>query len=107
MNRRTFRISSIPPKLTKGQLEAYLKDLLDNNHPERTKNSFILSLVPYRKYQTATVTFDCEEPSLFAKCKSVGDRAYWTIKDTEIPLVVDCDFLGITPIYSAEEPTVE
>jgi hypothetical protein len=63
--------------------------------------------VPYRNYQTATVTFDCEEPSLFAKCKSMGDRVYWPITGTKLRLSVDCGFLGITPLYSAKEPTVE
>jgi hypothetical protein len=44
---------------------------------------------------------------MFAKCNAVDDREYWTIKDTETELVVDCGFLGITPLYSAENPTVE
>ncbi|KAA8894431.1 hypothetical protein FN846DRAFT_819409 [Sphaerosporella brunnea] len=104
---RTFRIGSIPPEVTKGQLAAYLRDLLEDNRPEPPKNPFILSLAPHRNYQTATVTFNSEEPSIFAKCNAVGDREYWTIEDTEISLVVDCDFLGITPLYSAEEPTLD
>ena len=105
LKRRTFRVSLIPTNLTRHQFESYLGDLLDDIQSGRPQNT--ISLVPYGRFQTATVTFKCKEPSLFAKCKGAEDKTYWTIKETKTPLVVDCGFLGITPLYSAEQPTVE
>jgi hypothetical protein len=101
---RTFRISSIPPDVTEGDLRAYLKDLLEDGTPD----DFIISLAPYSygKEQMATVTFIRKEPSPFSECKT-DERLYLRNEGMKSRIIVDCDFQGVTPLYSAKEPTVE
>lgn len=98
---RTLRISGIPLCATKEEFGAYLKELLGYD-------GFIFSLVRSKHYAVATVTPTTEEPDPAAllgcaPCKKV----YKCYRETGVELVVDCDFLGITPLYSADEPTVE
>jgi hypothetical protein len=104
IKRKTFRISSIPPDVTKGELRAYLKDLLEDGTPD----DFIISLAPYSygKEQMATVTFTHKEPSPFSECKT-DERLYLRNEGMKFGIIVDCDFQGVTPLYSAKEPTVE
>jgi hypothetical protein len=102
--RRTFRISSIPPDATEGELRAYLKDLLEDGTPD----DFIISLVPYSygKEQMATVSFTYKEPEQFSECKT-DERLYLRSEGMKSRIIVDCNFQGVTPLYSAKEPTAE
>jgi hypothetical protein len=104
IRRRTYRISSIPPDATEGDLRTYLKDLLEDGKP----NDFIISLVPYSygKEQIATVTFTRREPSPFSECKP-DERLYLLNDEMKCRIIIDCEFQGVTPLYSAKEPTVE
>jgi RNA recognition motif-containing protein len=104
IKRRTFRISSIPPDVTEGDLRTYLKDLLE----DCISDDFIISLAPYSygKSQIATITFTRREPSPFSECKT-DERLYLQSERMKSHIIVDCDFQGVTPLYSAKEPTVE
>jgi hypothetical protein len=104
IKRRTFRISSIPPNVTEGELRIYLKDLLEDYTPD----DCIISLVPYSygKEQMATITFIRREPSPFSECKT-DERLYLQSEGMKSRIIVDCEFQGVTPLYSAKEPTVE
>ncbi|KAF8533194.1 hypothetical protein BDD12DRAFT_947879 [Trichophaea hybrida] len=101
---RTFRISAIPRDITEDGFRTYLTGLLEDGKPD----DFIISLVPYAlgQEQTATVTFTRREPSPFSEC-APGNRMPLDSKEMKAHIVVDCDFLGITPLYSAEEPIVD
>jgi len=68
IKRRTFRISSIPPDVTEGELRTCLKSLLEDCTPD----DCIISLVPYSygKEQMAIVTFIHGEPSPFLEYKA-------------------------------------
>ena len=65
--RRTFRVSSIPPDVTEGELRTCLECLLKDCAPD----NLIISLVPYSygKEQMATVTFTRKEPSPLSEYK--------------------------------------
>jgi hypothetical protein len=104
IKRRTFRISSIPPDVTEHDLRTYLKDLLEDS----TQDDFITSLAPYSygKRQIATVTFTRTEPSPFSECKT-DERLYLQIEGIQSRIIIDHNFQGVTPLYSAKEPTVE
>jgi hypothetical protein len=104
IKRKTFRISSIQPDVTKGELKAYLKGLLEDGTPD----DFIISLAPYSygKEQMATVSFTRKEPSPFSECKT-DERLYLRNEGMKSRIIVDCDFQGVTPLYSAKEPIVE
>jgi hypothetical protein len=79
-------------------------DLLGDDPPDDP----IISLVPYAygKEQIATVTFTRREPSLFSDCVP-GNSIFLCYSEMNASVEVDCEFRGITPLYSAEEPTVE
>jgi len=96
---RTLRIGSIPPGVTEDEFRTYLKALLGYD-------GFILSFVSSESYTTATITLTDDEPATLSRC-SPGTRIYLPYPGTVVGLVVDCDFLGITPLYSAEKPIVE
>jgi hypothetical protein len=104
IKRRTYRISAIPPDVTERDLRTYLKDLLEDS----TQDDFIISLAPYSygKRQIATVTFTSTEPSPFLECRT-DRRVYLQIEGIQPRIIVDCDFQGVTPLYSAKEPTIE
>jgi hypothetical protein len=104
IKRRTFRISSIPPDVTEGELRSCLKCLLEDCTPD----DLIISLVPYSygKEQMATVTFTRREPSPFSEYKA-GERVHVQNEGMKFGITVDCEFQGVTPLYSAKEPTVE
>ena len=101
---RTFRISNIAPDITECELRTYLKDLLEDCTPD----DFIISLAPYSygKRQIATVSFTRRELSPFSECRSDG-RLYLQNDGMGSRITVDCEFQGITPLYSAKDPTVE
>jgi len=96
---RTLRISAIPLGVTKDDFTIYLEKLLGYD-------DFILSLILSESYIIATVTLTKGEPPDLLRC-TAGNRIYLKFPGTVFGLVVDCDFLGMTPLYSAEEPTVE
>jgi hypothetical protein len=97
---RTLRISGIPPDVTEAGFKNYLKELLGYD-------GFILSMVTSQDHAVATVTpIEGETPDLL-KC-TPGNRISLDYPGAaRCRLVVDCDFIGVTPLYSAEEPTVE
>jgi hypothetical protein len=101
INRRTFRISSIPPDVTERDLRTYLLE-------DSTQDDFTISLAPYShgKIQIATVTFTRTEPSRFSECRT-DERLYLRMEGMQSRIIVDCDFQGVTPLYSAKGPTVE
>ena len=101
--RRAFRISSIPPHVTEGELRTCLKSLLKDCTPD----DLIISLVPYSygKEQMATVTFTRKEPSPFSEYKL--ERVHVQNEGMGFDFTVDCEFQGVTPLYSAKDPTVE
>jgi hypothetical protein len=104
VKRRAFRISSISPDVTEGELRTYLKDLLEDCAPD----GLIVSLAPYSygNEQIATVTFTRRELSPFRECKT-DERLYFQSDRMKSRIIVDCEFQGVTPLYSAREPTVE
>jgi hypothetical protein len=104
IKRRTFRISSIPLDVTEGELRACLECLLEDFTPDDS----IISLVPYSygKEQIATVTFTRREPSPFSEYKA-GERVHVQNERMKFGITVDSEFQGVTPLYSAKEPTVE
>ncbi|KAI5842039.1 hypothetical protein BZA05DRAFT_380199 [Tricharina praecox] len=98
---RTLRISSIPLHVTKDDFRPYLKELLGYD-------DFVFSLVPTKFYAVATVTLTKGEPACpdLAGC-TPGKKTYIAYGESGVILAVDCDFLGMTPLYSASEPTVD
>jgi hypothetical protein len=102
--RRTFRISSIPPDVTEGELRAYLEGLLE----DCTLDDCIISLAPYSygKEQMATVSFIRREPSPFSEYKT-DERVHVQNEGMKFGITVDCEFQGVTPLYSVKNPTVE
>ncbi|KAA8908942.1 hypothetical protein FN846DRAFT_944125 [Sphaerosporella brunnea] len=103
---RTLRISGIPKDITKKALKDSLESLLSDKNQRK---GLIFSLVPNRDddEQTATVTFERDtEPPLFAQCVS-GRRVEIELDGVGEDLVVDCDFLGMTPLYSDDDPKVD
>jgi len=96
---RTLRISAIPLCVTEDDFRTYLKELLGYD-------DFILSLVPSQYYAVATVTLTKGEPAELRQC-TPANKIYPHHRETSSDLVVDCDFLGMTPLYTAKEPTVE
>jgi hypothetical protein len=105
IKRRTFRISAIPPDVTEGELRSCLKCLLLE---VCTPDDLIISLVPYSygKEQMATVTFTRREPSPFSEYRA-GERVHMQNEGMKFGIIIDCEFQGVTPLYSAKEPTVE
>ena len=96
---RTLRICAIPLSVTENEFRIYLKDLLGYE-------GFILSFVCSESYTVATVSLTEGEPAALLRC-TPGNKIYLPYRETVVGLVVDCDFLGMTPLYSAEEPIVE
>jgi hypothetical protein len=102
--RRTFRISSIPPDVTEGELGTRLKSLFQDCTPD----DCVISLAPYSygKEQMATVSFIRREPSPFSEYKT-DEKVYVRNEGMKSDISVDCQFQGVTPLYSAKDPTVE
>lgn len=61
-------------------------------------------MVQSSNYAVATVTLTKGEPAALSSCNP-GKKIYPYYQETA--LVVDCDFLGRTPLYSASESTME
>jgi hypothetical protein len=104
---RTFRLSSVPINIEKEQLKKSL-EALSTSTKNGARNVKALSLVPKgRKWQVGTVTF-VNEPSDFAECLP-NQRVDLpiTIAGNEVELAIDCNFLGLTPLYCVPAATVE
>lgn len=101
--RLSYRITSIPREVSKQQLQSSLKSLLEE--PEQQRR-LICSLVPHGNKQTATVTFESGEPPQSFNCKP-GIKTSVILDGIDDYLSVDCDFFGMTPLYCAQNPTVE
>jgi hypothetical protein len=54
----------------------------------------------------ATVTFTRGEPSPFSEYRA-GERVHVQNEGMKFAIIVDSEFQGVTPLYSAKEPTVE
>jgi len=96
---RTLRIRDIPLSVTEEEFRNYLKALLGYD-------DFVLSFVSDKRKITAAVTLTSGEPAALSTC-APGNIIYLRYPGAEPGILVDCDFLGMTPLYSAEEPTVE
>jgi len=96
---RTLRIRDIPLSVTEEEFRNYLKALLGYD-------DFVLSFVSGDHKITATVTLTSGEPAALSTC-TPGNTIDLPYSRAEHGLFVDCDFHGMTPLYSAEEPTVE
>jgi hypothetical protein len=109
---RTLRINLFSNSVTETQLVEWLEGLAcdepDGHSSPNESNILKLTLYPYRTWQVATVTF-CSVPSIFALCApGRGQEARVKIGETEaIDISVDCDFWGLTPLYTAQVPSVE
>jgi hypothetical protein len=106
---RTFRISSIPGNVTVEMLRALLKDIDDD------PGEIIISLVRETLHKTttlqmATITFTKQEPRAFREL-TPGESVDWKpegpVCGVSKSFTVDCDFDGITPLYSDVDPDVE
>jgi hypothetical protein len=108
---RTFRVFSIPGNVTVEMLRAILTDIDDD------PGEIIISLVRETLHetetrQTATITFTEQKPSAWEFRELIpGRRAYWKPEGLKCGVsksfTVDCDFDGITPLYSDVDPNVE
>ncbi len=106
----TFRLSELPLSIGEDQLEAYLNSLpfeSQNDDDDGSENVLSFSLAPYKTWQVATVTFH-QEPQLFAKCQpNHSIRLRLPHEFARARYVVDCDFMGITPLYRPKNPEIE
>ncbi|KAF8245723.1 hypothetical protein K440DRAFT_586597, partial [Wilcoxina mikolae CBS 423.85] len=105
---RTFRLSLVPIDVRKEQLRESLEALLAISTQNGARNVKVLSLVPKScKWQVGTVTF-VNEPPDFAGClPNRRLELLITIAGNEVELAVDCDFLGLTPLYCSPCATVD
>jgi len=95
---RTLRIRGIPLSVTESDFRKHLEGLLGYS-------DFVLSFVPYGHEVVATVTRrDGESPAIDVDSGAPIELSY---PGAERSLLVDVDFFGITPLYSAKEPKVE
>ncbi|CCX30699.1 Similar to hypothetical protein TRIVIDRAFT_122435, partial [Trichoderma virens Gv29-8]; acc. no. EHK19922 [Pyronema omphalodes CBS 100304] len=108
---RTFRLSGIPGDVTQELLSLYLDglDVGDEEGTSLTGNSTVSSLVPYKSWQVATVSFD-REPKEFRQCKP-GKASYLFVQSLQgvgastasFEIVADCDFYCLTPLYQSPD----
>jgi hypothetical protein len=100
----TFRIQSIDESISEEQLKTWLTQLSPSND-----NVLALSLAPHNGHQTATVTFR-HVPSEFESMssgKQNSENFIAKIGTLGTDVTVDTDFLGITPLYSGTDPSIE
>jgi hypothetical protein len=109
-NTRSLRISLIPLAVTASDFRSFLERLQPHNGSDLGRcgnNILAMSLVQHGRSQVATICFD-SEPDFFSVCTSDAPmHLNFRHHETDYQLVVDCDFFGLTPLYSSEEPTVE
>lgn len=106
-NARSLRITGIHSSVPYDEFRSFLGGL-DSTLPEHNDNVLALSLAPdTSSLQVATVCFR-HEPAFFAECTPGNTRELsYSSHGAESQLVVDCDFFGLTPLYTAPEPIVE
>jgi hypothetical protein len=105
---RTFRICLIPCSVTEIQFRQWLESLNWKTSDGDGQNKVLeLSLTPYTTWQTATVTV-LHTPQEFTRCVPGGNTEIRAkFGEIESDVVIDCDFLGITPLYASSESFVE
>lgn len=107
---RTFRILGIPHNITKEDFDACLSNRYGLSVRGTPKGEGLLTSLSPKELgsdQIATVTFEGNEPEDFQRCQP-GKKVYdLDINGIESELVLDCDFLGMTPLYSDQSPQVE
>ena len=88
--------------------EDYLNSLSYGSHErDEAKNVWSFSLAPYEDWLVATVTFH-HEPYEFTKCRPNHTvRLNLPRQFGRAKVVVDCDFIGITPLYSHTDAEVD
>ncbi|KAI5816149.1 hypothetical protein BZA77DRAFT_344455 [Pyronema omphalodes] len=107
--RRTYRLSEIPPDITRSKLCEFL-DSLQAGTGLTEGNSKVFSLATYGSWQVATVSFDtipdeCEtcvpgrQVHLRLSKRQVNGRAI------SISVTIDCDFYSMTPLYEPADTT--
>lgn len=107
-NARSLRISGIHSSVPYEEFRSFLEGL-DAPVSVHNDNVLALSLAPDTSdsKQVATVCFK-HEPDFIAKCTpGVSVEMKYSDGKTESRLVVDCEFFGLTPLYTAPEPIVE
>lgn len=108
-NFRSLRISAIPLAVTADEFWTFLNGLSTADRSENSPSNVLARSLALdtANFQVATVSFS-NEPEVFVACTS--DRPVYLNyhhNGLEDQLVVDCDFFGLTTLYSALEPTVE
>jgi selenophosphate synthetase-related protein len=98
---RTFRIQSIPMSVSEDDFTTFLNGLFGDAGP----HDFTFSLAVSGIHKVAAVTFTEEVPSAFGQVVA-GQRMNLNTKEMK-DLVVDCDFIGLTPLSTPEDATVE
>ena len=100
---RALRITSIPASIDRSELRRCLEalDRASDKEHSNSSNILALTLVPDQWTQVATVVFH-QVPRVFEGCTPRG------AVDVELEagradcrLTVDCDFLGMTALYSS------
>ncbi|KAI5785474.1 hypothetical protein FPQ18DRAFT_87907 [Pyronema domesticum] len=99
----TFRIQSIDESISKEQLTAWLTQLSPS-----TGRIMALSLAPHNGHKTATATFKHVPPEFesMSSGKNSGDLMV-KIGGMEIEVTIDGHFLGITPLCSVTDPSID
>jgi hypothetical protein len=103
---RTFRLSEIPLDMDERALRQFLDSLKVGRDSIIQGNSEVFSLVTYRSWQVASVSFH-QEPDDFKRCKP-DQNIYLPFPNRRIEgravpvdVTVDCDFYGMTPFYQS------
>jgi hypothetical protein len=96
----TFRIQSIDESINEEQLETWLTQLSPS-----IGNVLAISLAPHNGHKTATATFRHVPPE-FESANS-GKSLIANIGALKTDVTVDSQFLGITPLYSGADPSIE
>jgi hypothetical protein len=103
---RTLRLSPLPTSINEIRLRQYLNSL-ECDAEYQAENILAFSLAPYMNWLVATVTFR-QEPSIFAQCRPRSHLPFQLPADLAMPresnIIIDCDFYGITPLYSPLKP---
>jgi hypothetical protein len=102
---QTFRIQSIDESISEEQLASWLAQL----SPSIKSNVLALSLAPHNGQKTAIVTFRHVPPEFASATsgKKYSGNIIANIGAVKADVTVDTQFLGITPLYSGTDPSIE
>jgi hypothetical protein len=108
---RALRITGIPTSITKDQLRECLEALnnVSGQQEPNVRSIRSLTLVPDGRTQVSTVAF-YREPQIFSKVspRHPVDDVELNFGGVQYEVTVDCDFLGVTALYSSgDEALVE